>query len=216
MRKKIKIIIIMATALVLLTIAVLAYYNIFYVEIKPNAVEFWDYKEVSLDSKTIKRINQVNSIPYGFTEIYPINSKIKKHIGNVFEACVKFKVKRPNKLKDYYVGTQIDFSGLDETEMIFWGADCTNPKDQIFACYWPDELEMSTYCSLYGVTAGKSKEEINRILKKIKFILTVEDEMGRITEKKMAIQGLDVSVCAPDESDYFGMKECISLSFPEK
>ena len=209
-----KIIVILCGIIVLIALAIFLYLKIFHTEVSGDCIVFTNYPGIEMDDEAFNKINKGVDNKEDLDEVYTLDPQFSKNRGNVFAATVYFNVKRPNSKKDYYVGTNVDFSALSDSEKIFWGTSMTSSQDKIFVCNWPeqpDKMEMKTWCMLYGVTAGKTSEEIKNIIKKLKFTLILEDESGRIMEKKIVASDLNISNQDAEEQDTEAMKETISL-----
>ena len=96
--------------------------------------------------------------------------------------------KRYNLLNDYQVTEKIDFSDLSEEERVFFLK--VNGFSSEFLYQEQDGEDKSVACKnviLKGITYGKSKEELERIIRKVKINLCFRDKFGRSFEKEVVL-----------------------------
>ena len=125
--------------------------------------------------------------------------------GELFKIVWNIKLNRILEIRDYGVMVKADLSDLSEDEMIFIRESTTNPEEgMVFEC---DESgnEGYTYCSMTGFTYGKSTEEICEILNKVKLVMYMEDENGKITTRKF--KASDATIDVKEETDEIEVRE---------
>ena len=210
MKKKVILLIVIALLLVV-SLFIFAYFTIWN-DVDVSIEEFYmkTYPEIKLDEKKYKELKkEYDSEEVGEgREFYQLGKKYENMTSSVFSVDITMKLKRKSSFTDYKVALNIDGSELEDSEKIFVsGYRVDSPRDWFFGTFFEEGQEGRMGCYLYGKTCGKSQEEIEKILKKFNFILTFEDEKGRIIEKSISLKDTKLIIEQPNEDDIETMKD---------
>lgn len=175
-----------------------------------NEVDIKKYGSIDIDRKQIDRINNGEIYSDGEQEYYEKTGQIRldaEDYGTVFESEYHFIIKRIVPEIGYHVTAVIDYSELDEKEKIFFADSIESDIDEdIFIIN--DEKYSSPYVvSLLGFTYGYTDDEIKNIVQKVKFIIYMEDDDGKVTSIKKSIKKDRINFIDPFETDIELMEE---------
>ena len=108
--------------------------------------------------------------------------------GNLFRVVYKVDLKRHNLFNDYYASAQVDFSNLSDDEKIFFRKVKDDTSMYLFEHNESDDKsKASVYVGLSGATYGKTIEELEEIIRKVKITLILQDKNGKIIQKTVSI-----------------------------
>lgn len=183
-KKKIVVAISLLTAL----LVILALYSLMNVRVKNESITMVEFTSIPIKDKEIERINNKELNWIGDNELWQLKEKSDSNYGNLFIVYYRINYKRYNLLNDYQVTEKIDFSDLSEEERVFFLK--VNGFSSEFLYQEQDGEDKSVACKnviLKGITYGKSKEELERIIRKVKINLCFRDKFGRSFEKEVVL-----------------------------
>lgn len=183
-KKKIVVVISLLTAL----LVILALYSLMNVRVKNESITMVEFTSIPIKDKEIERINNKELNWIGDNELWQLQEKSDSDYGNLFIVYYRINYKRYNLLNDYQVTEKLDFSDLSEEERVFFLK--VNGFSNEFLYQEQDGEDKSVACKnviLKGITYGKSKEELERIIRKVKINLCFRDEFGRSFEKEVVL-----------------------------
>lgn len=183
-KKKIVVAISLLTAL----LVILALYSLMNVRVKNESITMVEFTSIPIKDKEIERINNKELNWIGDNELWQLKEKSDSNYGNLFIVYYRINYKRYNLLNDYQVTEKLDFSDLSEEERVFFLK--VNGFSNEFLYQEQDGEDKSVACKnviLKGITYGKSKEELERIIRKVKINLCFRDEFGRSFEKEVVL-----------------------------
>lgn len=183
-KKKIVVAISLLTAL----LVILALYSLMNVRVKNESITMVEFTSIPIKDKEIERINNKELNWIGDNELWQLQEKSDSDYGNLFIVYYRINYKRYNLLNDYQVTEKLDFSDLSEEERVFFLK--VNGFSNEFLYQEQDGEDKSVACKnviLKGITYGKSKEELERIIRKVKINLCFRDEFGRSFEKEVVL-----------------------------
>lgn len=183
-KKKIVVAISLLTAL----LVILALYSLMNVRVKNESITMVEFTSIPIKDKEIERINNKELNWIGDNELWQLKEKSDSNYGNLFIVYYRINYKRYNLLNDYQVTEKIDFSDLSEEERVFFLK--VNGFSDDFLYQEQDGEDKTVACKnviLKGITYGKSKEELERIIRKVKINLCFRDKFGRSFEKEVVL-----------------------------
>lgn len=183
-KKKIVVAISLLTAL----LVILALYSLMNVRVKNESITMVEFTSIPIKDKEIERINNKELNWIGDNELWQLQEKSDSDYGNLFIVYYRINYKRYNLLNDYQVTEKLDFSDLSEEERVFFLK--VNGFSNEFLYQEQDGEDKSVACKnviLKGITYGKIKEELERIIRKVKINLCFRDEFGRSFEKEVVL-----------------------------
>ena len=132
--------------------------------------------------------------------------------GKLFEVTWNIKLNRILKFKDYKVFVSADLSNLSKDEKIFFYEYTNNPEEGNIFEGEQSGTEAYAYCALTGFTYGKSNDELVDIARKIKLVIHMEDENGKMKTKKIdnpsrniEVKEISDDIDVEQMKDYFGL-----------
>lgn len=203
MKTKSKIITVLIVAAIM--IVCLIFYFCTAVKINVDKITLTEYPSIEMTEKQVAKLNSNKEDKFEassyFTDFWEIPLKKDGNYGDMFQLLIHIQVSRYVPLDDYIVGFNVDYSGLDASEKIFFADALGSTDDQyLFRCNGGDD-PAPTYVSLFGCTYDKDKKEIFRIADKIKITILMQDKLGMIKRKQINISDIKLSVGEPDEND---------------
>lgn len=180
--------IVVAISLLMALLVILAFYSLMNVRVKNESITMVEFTSIPIKDKEIERINNKELNWIGDNELWQLQEKSDSDYGNLFIVYYRINYKRYNLLNDYQVTEKIDFSDLSEEERVFFLK--VNGFSNEFLYQEQDGEDKSVACKnviLKGITYGKSKEELERIIRKVKINLCFRDKFGRSFEKEVVL-----------------------------
>ena len=180
--------IVVAISLLMALLVILAFYSLMNVRVKNESITMVEFTSIPIKDKEIERINNKELNWIGDNELWQLQEKSDSDYGNLFIVYYRINYKRYNLLNDYQVTEKIDFSDLSEEERVFFLK--VNGFSSEFLYQEQDGEDKSVACKnviLKGITYGKSKEELERIIRKVKINVCFRDKFGRSFEKEVVL-----------------------------
>ncbi len=190
------------TVLLLAIIMIGAYIILFTYRISFQNAELVTYPDFQITQETVDVINDKNLLDDSgiFNDIWEIEQEPEGNYGELFEIILRYNVRRYVKRNDYVIEKSVDFSGLSKEEKIFFAKSTGLPGDKVFASTG-DERNAPTYIDLWGYTGGKSVEEIEKIISKLKIVFIVQHENGKIEKKTVDVEDINIEQREADVND---------------
>ena len=181
------------------------------VNIDVDKVTLTKYSSIEMTDKRVAKLNSNKEEKFGassyFTNFWEIPKNKDGDYGNIFEINIHFQLSRYVPVDDYIVGFDVDYSGVDETEKIFFADALGWTDDQyLFQCNGGDDPAQTFVC-FTGCTYDKDEKEIFRIVNKVKITIMTQDKLGRIKRRKIDISDIRYNVSEADEEDTESMME---------
>lgn len=181
-------IIVAAISLLTVLLAIFTFHFLMNVRVENESITMVEFTSIPIKDKEIERINNKELNRIEDNELWQLQEKSDSDYGNLFIVYYRINYKRYNLLNDYQVTEKVDFSDLSEEERVFFLK--VNGFSDDFLYQEQDGEDKTVACKnviLKGITYGKSKEELERIIRKVKINLCFRDKFGRSFEKEVAL-----------------------------
>jgi hypothetical protein len=198
---------------VLILISSICYYVFTSLNMKMEDGDLLMYSSIELSDENVSQINNsdlVDDISY-FDDVWEIEDLNNNDYGNLFELDYHMNLKRFFKSNDYIVECTVDYSGLSDSEKIFFAESTGGIHNQYVFQRNGDTNTAPFYVSFVGCSYGKSEEEIIDISKKLNITLLIQDKNGRIKEKKLNLEKVDIESQEPSESDIESSRDLLGI-----
>lgn len=191
-------------------IAVFIFGYLFFTSLKVSndTITLTNYTSIPITDKEVDLINAKNTSVSDICEMWNLRKLTNLNYGNLFNVVYKIDLKRHNFFNDYYASAQVDFSNLSDNEKIFFRKVKDDTSMYLFEHNESDDKSIaSVYVGLSGATYGKSVEELDDIIRKVKINIILQDKNGKIIEKSVSITDDEIIQEKEDKGDVINQRE---------
>lgn len=191
-------------------IAVFIFGYLFFTSLKVtnDTITLTNYTSIPITDKEVDLINAKNTSVSDICEMWSLKKLPDSNYGNLFRVVYKVDLKRHNFFNDYYASAQVDFSNLSDNEKVFFEKVKDDTSMYLFEHNESDDKSVaSVYVGLSGATYGKSVEELDDIIRKVKIKIILQNKNGKIIEKSVSITDDEIIQEKEDKGDIINQRE---------
>ena len=191
-------------------IAILIFGYLFFTSlgVTNDTITLTKYPSIPITDTEIDLINTKKISIADNSEMWNLRKLTNPNYGNLFRVVYKVDLKRHNFFNDYYASAQVDFSNLSDNEKIFFRKVKDDTSMYLFEHNESDDKSIaSVYVGLSGATYGKSVEELDDIIRKVKINIILQDKNGKIIEKSVSITDDEIIQEKEDKGDVVLQRE---------
>ena len=189
--------------IIVIIAAIIAAYLFFTsLRVTNDSITLTNYTSIPITDTEIDLINAKRISIADNSEMWSLKKLTDSNYGNLFRVVYKVDLKRHNLFNDYYASAQVDFSNLSDDEKIFFRKVKDDTSMYLFEHNESDDKsKASVYVGLSGATYGKTIEELEEIIRKVKITLILQDKNGKIIQKTVSITDDDIIQEKPTKDD---------------